>query len=60
MKRVLKNFFILMFNMLMAKIITILFLLFSQTAIAQDLNLPDLGNPADAVLSKNDEAQLGR
>ena len=60
MKRVLKNFFILMFNKLMAKIITILFLLFSQTAIAQDLNLPDLGNPADAVLSKNDEAQLGR
>ena len=49
-----------MFNKLMAKIITILFLLFSQTAIAQDLNLPDLGNPADAVLSKNDEAQLGR
>ena len=60
MKRVLKNFFVLMFNMLMAKIITILFLLFSQIAIAQDLNLPDLGNPADAVLSKNDEAQLGR
>ena len=26
---------------------------------AQDLNLPDIGNPADAVLSKNDEAQIG-
>ena len=35
-------------------------MLFSQIAISQDLNLPDLGNPADAVLSKNDEAQLGR
>jgi len=28
-------------------------------AYAQDLNLPDIGNPADAVLSKNDEAQIG-
>ena len=27
---------------------------------AADVNLPDIGSPADAVLSKNDEAQLGR
>jgi len=27
---------------------------------AAEINLPDLGSPADAVLSKNDEAQLGR
>ena len=40
--------------------IIILAMLFSQIATSQDLNLPDLGNPADAVLSKNDEAQLGR
>ena len=26
---------------------------------SQDLNLPDIGNPADAVLSKSDEAQIG-
>ncbi|HJL93573.1 MAG TPA: M48 family metalloprotease [Woeseiaceae bacterium] len=28
-------------------------------ASSQDLNLPDIGNPADAVLSKSDEAQIG-
>lgn len=27
---------------------------------AAEVNLPDIGSPADAVLSKNDEAQLGR
>lgn len=27
---------------------------------AAQVNLPDIGSPADAVLSKNDEAQLGR
>ncbi|RLA33035.1 MAG: hypothetical protein DRR11_06550, partial [Gammaproteobacteria bacterium] len=29
-------------------------------APAAEINLPDLGSPADAVLSKNAEAQLGR
>lgn len=29
-------------------------------APASEINLPDLGSPADAVLSKNDEAQIGR
>ena len=29
-------------------------------APAAEINLPDLGSPADAVLSKNDELQLGR
>ena len=27
---------------------------------ADDLNLPDMGSPADAILSQNDEAQIGR
>ena len=27
---------------------------------AADVNLPDIGSPADAVLSKNDEARMGR
>ena len=31
------------------------------SAVAQDdIRLPDMGSPADAVLSKNDEARLGR
>jgi len=29
-------------------------------APAAEINLPDIGSPADAVLSKNEEAQLGR
>ena len=29
-------------------------------APAAEINLPDIGSPADAILSKNDEAQLGR
>ena len=29
-------------------------------APAADVNLPDIGSPADATLSKNDENQLGR
>lgn len=34
---------------------------FTTTALAQDdIRLPDMGSPADAVLSKNDEARLGR
>ena len=27
---------------------------------AAEINLPDIGSPADAVLSKNEESQLGR
>jgi hypothetical protein len=27
---------------------------------ADDIKLPDMGSPADAVLSKSDEAQIGR
>ena len=27
---------------------------------ADEINLPDMGSPADAMLSKNDEAQFGR
>ena len=29
-------------------------------AAADDINLPDIGSPADAVLSKSDEARVGR
>ena len=29
-------------------------------ATATDLNLPDMGSPADAILSQNEEAQFGR
>ena len=29
------------------------------SALADEMNLPDIGSPADAVLSKNDEAQIG-
>jgi len=42
-------------------------LLFAVTAIvfvsgagADDIKLPDMGSPADAILSSNDEAQIGR
>ena len=30
------------------------------TASADDFNLPDIGNPADSVLSRSEEARLGR
>ena len=30
------------------------------TAAADDLNLPELGSPADAILSQNEEARFGR
>jgi len=33
--------------------------LYVALASSQDLNLPDIGNPADAVLSKSDEAKIG-
>jgi predicted Zn-dependent protease len=35
-------------------------LLFASGADAGDIKLPDMGSPADAVLSKSDEAQIGR
>jgi len=31
----------------------------SMSALAQDIKLPDMGSPADAVLSKNEEARIG-
>ena len=34
--------------------------IFVSGAGADELNLPDLGSPADAILSSNDEAQFGR
>ena len=35
-------------------------LVIASVAGADDINLPDMGSPADAVLSKSDEAQIGR
>ena len=35
-------------------------LIFVSGAGADDINLPDMGSPADAILSNSDEAQLGR
>jgi predicted Zn-dependent protease len=35
-------------------------LVFTSGAGADDINLPDLGSPADAILSANSEAQIGR
>jgi predicted Zn-dependent protease len=35
-------------------------LIFTSGAGADDINLPDLGSPADAILSANTEAQIGR
>jgi len=35
-------------------------LVFVSGAGADDINLPDMGSPADAVLSTNDESRLGR
>jgi beta-barrel assembly-enhancing protease len=41
-------------------ILLLVALLAATTAsLAQDIKLPDIGSPADAVLSKNDEAQIG-
>lgn len=39
---------------------TIALLLFVSGAGADDLNLPDLGSPADAILSSSEEARFGR
>ena len=41
-------------------ITTILLLAHCAYATAQSPNLPDFGSPADAVLNKSQEAQLGR
>jgi predicted Zn-dependent protease len=35
------------------------FLTAATAALAEDIKLPDIGSPADAVLSKNDEARIG-
>jgi beta-barrel assembly-enhancing protease len=41
-------------------ILLVVVLLAATTAsLAQDIRLPDIGSPADAVLSKNDEAHIG-
>ena len=41
-------------------ILLVVALLSATTAsLADDIKLPDMGSPADAVLSKNDEAQIG-
>ena len=39
---------------------TLAFVVFTSGAGANDVRLPDMGSPADAVLSKSDEAQYGR
>ncbi|MDX1405917.1 MAG: M48 family metalloprotease [Woeseiaceae bacterium] len=43
-----------------ALILTAAALTLAALSSAAQVNLPDIGSPADAVLSKNDEAQLGR
>lgn len=40
--------------------ITAMFVVFAAAASADDINLPDMGSPADALLSKSVEAQIGR
>jgi predicted Zn-dependent protease len=40
--------------------IALAFVVFSSGAGANDIELPDMGSPADAILSKSDEAQYGR
>lgn len=35
------------------------FVAFATASLADDINLPDIGSPADTVLTKNDEAQIG-
>ena len=40
--------------------LVIILVTFSRLGLTQDINLPDMGSPADAVLSKSDEAQIGR
>ena len=39
---------------------TIAALVFTSGAGADDINLPDMGSPADAIFSANDEARIGR
>ena len=40
--------------------VALAFLIFTSGASSDDIRLPDMGSPADAVLSKSDEAQIGR
>ena len=40
--------------------LSIALLVFVSGAGADDIKLPDMGSPADAVLSTNDESRLGR
>ncbi len=40
--------------------VALAFLIVTSGAGADDIRLPDMGSPADAVLSKMDEAQIGR
>ncbi len=40
--------------------LTLATLVFVSGAGADDIELPDIGSPADAILSKNQEAQIGR
>jgi predicted Zn-dependent protease len=40
--------------------LSLAFVVFSSGAGANDIELPDMGSPADAILSKSDEAQYGR
>ena len=37
-----------------------MFLTIASGAGTGDIRLPDMGSPADAILSKSDEAQIGR
>ena len=41
-------------------VVALAFLAFTSGAGADDIRLPDIGSPANAVLSKSDEAQIGR
>jgi predicted Zn-dependent protease len=45
-------------NKLLVLLVTALFAV-STVSLADEIKLPDIGSPADAVLSKNDEAQIG-
>ena len=40
--------------------VALAFLTIASGADTGDIRLPDMGSPADAILSKSDEAQIGR
>jgi predicted Zn-dependent protease len=42
------------------RILTVALALVAVVSHAAEVNLPDMGSPADAILSKTDEAQIGR